>query len=129
MNKKIKKNIMIVENDMIIASCIEKTLSRNGYFINSIVSNGEDAVLQIKKNKPDLIIMDIILDGKIDGIQTVCKIQSIDKIPIIYLSANTDNKTRARANKTNLYDYIVKPFSNESLLNSITSVFNACNDN
>ena len=107
MNNKIKKNIMIVEDDMIIASCIKKTLTRNGYYINSIVSNGEDAVLQIKKNKPDLIIMDIILDGKIDGIQTVYKIQSIDNIPVIYLSANTDNKTRARANQTNFYYYIV----------------------
>ena len=129
MNNKIKKNIMIVEDDMIIASCIKKTLTRNGYYINSIVSNGEDAVLQIKKNKPDLILMDIILDGKIDGIQTVYKIQSIDKIPIIYLSANTDNKTRVRANQTNLCDYIVKPFSNELLLKSITTAFKTCDGN
>ena len=74
--------IMIVEDESIIAEDIRMSLINNGYVVSSVVSMGEKAIEMVKEDKPDLILMDIMLAGKMDGIQTAGMIQTIFNIPV-----------------------------------------------
>jgi len=79
--------IFIVEDEMIIAANISLQLSNLGYEVTGIAVRGEEAMLHIKENKPDIVLMDIQLKGNLDGIETVQLIQKEYEIPIIYLTA------------------------------------------
>ena len=117
-----KTRILIVEDDMIIAANISLQLSNAGYEITGVVPRGEEAVLHAKANKPDIILMDINLRGALDGIATASKIQETHNVPIIYLTANSDEPTFFRAKTTHPYAFISKPFSNLDLQRTIALV-------
>ena len=87
MTKKIK--ILIVEDEMIIAANISLQLTTLGYEVTGIIPRGEDALLHIEDNQPDILILDINLKGKLDGIETAEAMQKTHSIPVIYLTANT----------------------------------------
>jgi len=116
-----KANILIVEDEFVIANDIASTLRKNGYNIIGIANNKESAFQIIEANKPDLILMDIMLNDKdkVDGIDLAKKISKDNSIPIIYLTAYTDEKTLERAKYTNPYGYILKPFEDKELFNNI----------
>lgn len=116
-----KAKILIVEDEFIIANDISKTLEKNDYDIVGIAHNKEKALDIIKSNKPDLVLMDIMLNDKdkIDGIALAESISKITSVPIIYLTAYTDEKTLERAKYTNPYGYILKPFEDKELCNNI----------
>ena len=111
--------ILIVEDEMIIAANISLQLTVLGYEVTGIISKGEDAVSHIRQNSPDMVIMDIQLKGKIDGIDTAMQIKREFDIPIIYLTANVDNEHFKRAKSTNPSAFISKPFKKLDLQHAI----------
>jgi len=111
--------IFIVEDEMIIAANISLQLSNLGYEVTGIAVRGEEAMLHIKENKPDIILMDIQLKGNLDGIETVQLIQKEYEIPIIYLTASVDNVHFNRAKATKPYAFISKPFKKLDLQRAI----------
>lgn len=110
-----KKLILVVEDEIITAMDIQKRLINLGYNVPVTVCSGEEAIIKVKENKPDLVLMDINLNGKIDGIEAASQIHSFSDIPIIYLTAYSDEATLERAKITEPYAYIVKPFKDREL--------------
>ncbi|RPA68680.1 DNA-binding response regulator [Cyclobacteriaceae bacterium YHN15] len=117
-----KTRILIVEDDMIIASNISLQLSKLGYEVTGIESRGEEAINHAKENRPDIILMDINLKGKIDGIETATAIQKENDIPLIYLTANADEVSFQKAKETHPYAFISKPFNKINLERTIALV-------
>lgn len=117
MNSPVK--ILIVEDEMIIGANISLQLSKLGYDVTGIVSRGEEAMAHVKQNRPDIVLMDIQLKGELDGIDTVIKMHQEVDIPVIYLTANTDDEHFERAKSTNPYAFISKPFKKLDLQHAI----------
>jgi len=112
-------SILIVEDEAIIASVISGALKKFGYEVADILNSGEAAVATALQKKPDLILMDIRLQGELDGIAAAEQIQKQMDIPIIYLTAYADETTLERAKKTRPYGYIPKPFQEIELKTTI----------
>lgn len=111
--------ILIVEDEMIIAANLAMQLENIGYEILGIIPRGEDAINAIKTDKPDLVLMDINLKGELDGIETAIRMQLEGPMPIIYLTANTDDAHFARAKSTNPFAFLSKPFKKLDLKHAI----------
>jgi len=107
--------VLIVEDEGIAALDIQNRLKRLGYTASDIVPSGEEAVKIASETSPDLVLMDIMLSGKIDGVTAAEQIHSSLDIPIIYLTAYADEATLQRAKITEPYGYIVKPFKEKDL--------------
>lgn len=105
-----KKKILIVEDEAIIARGLKLCLEDCGYKIVKTVSTGEDAIESAEKDKPDLILMDIRLRGSMDGYETVNKIRLYSNIPVIYSTGGDQHQIDEKAKGTKPYDYIIKPF-------------------
>jgi PAS domain S-box-containing protein len=106
---------MIVEDERITALALSNTLSRLGYEIAGAHSSGEAALRHIAERPPDLVLMDIHLEGAIDGIETAARIPPSLMIPVVYLSAFADGPVLQRARATKPYGYVVKPASEREL--------------
>ena len=89
--------ILIVEDEMIIGANISLQLSKLGYEVTGIVSRGEEAISHVRHSPPDIVLMDIQLKGAMDGIETVNQMHREIKMPIIYLTANTDEENFERS--------------------------------
>ena len=111
--------ILIVEDEMIIGANISLQLSKLGYDVTGIESRGEAAISHIKQNRPDIVLMDIQLKGELDGIDTMIKVQQEIDMPVIYLTANTDDENFERAKSTKPYAFISKPFKKRDLQHAI----------
>ncbi|QBN17975.1 response regulator [Flavobacterium nackdongense] len=111
--------ILIVEDEMIIAANISLQLTHLGYEVTGIVPRAEEVLQQISKQIPDIILMDINLKGDLDGIEVVHLIQKEYKIPIIYLTANSNEAHFNRAKETNPYAFVSKPFKKLDLQRAI----------
>lgn len=109
------KRILIVEDEGIVVLHIKKALENLNYDICGIASSGDDAITKAMKNRPDLVLMDIMLKGLIDGIDAAEKIRAIFGIPVIFLTAHADEMTLQRAKVTEPYGYILKPFRERDL--------------
>jgi PAS domain S-box-containing protein len=107
--------VMIVEDERIVAEDIRRSLENIGYGISSIVSSGEKAIDEAKEKSPDLVLMDIVLKGKIDGIEAAGKIRSRFNIPVVYLTAYSDDIILERTKITEPFGYIIKPFNEREL--------------
>lgn len=103
-------NILVVEDESIVAKDIQVCLRKLGYEVIGICSSGEKAVETALNEKPDLVMMDIMLKGEISGVQAAAAIRKELDIPIIFLTAYTDRDTVDRAKETEPYGYIIKPF-------------------
>lgn len=115
-----RPQILILEDDMIIASDISLNLSKMGYEVVDIVPSGEEAIAQVRNNTIDIMLVDINLKGELDGIQTVQEIQqSHENIGIIFLTANSDRFTYDRAKTTRPHAFISKPFKRLDLERAI----------
>jgi len=112
-------NIMIVEDERIVALDIKSSLGNLGYTILAIVSSGETALKKIAENQPDLVLMDINLKGEMDGVETAEKVRANFNIPVIYLTAYADKNTLQRAKVTEPFGYMLKPFEEKELNISI----------
>lgn len=113
------KKILVVEDEMIVAMAIKKSLKNLGYDIVGHSTGGEDAVLKAGELKPDLILMDIRLKGEMDGIDAAERIKSLYEIPVIFLTAHSDLDTMQRAIKAEPAGYLVKPFNERELHTNI----------
>ncbi len=111
--------ILIVEDEMIIAADISMMLEAFGYEITGITPRGEDALKSIAITLPDLVLMDIALKGALDGVETARFIVERHQIPVIFLTANADDATFARAKTTRPYAFISKPFQPSDLQRAI----------
>jgi two-component system, LytTR family, response regulator LytT len=114
-----KLKIGIVEDEMIIASNIANTLEVIGYEVTNIASSYMEALEMLDKEKPDLVLLDINIKGKKDGIDIAWKIREDYDIPFIFLTANADTATLERAKLTEPPAYLVKPFTKDDLYTSI----------
>ena len=114
-----KANILIVEDESIVAQDLQFILEDLGYGIPAIANTGEAAIAKVEKYHPDLILMDIRIIGELDGIQTAQIIAERFDLPIIYLTAHADEETLARAKVTAPYGYIIKPFVESELHTTI----------
>jgi DNA-binding LytR/AlgR family response regulator len=114
-----KVKILVVEDEMIIAAKISMQLTSLGYEVTGILPRGEEAILNMAENKPDIVLLDINLKGKIDGIETAVQMQQRHNIPIIYLTANSDEATFNRAKHTKPAAFISKPFKQLDLQRAI----------
>ncbi len=114
-----RTKILVVEDEGIVARDIKGTLQNLGYKVSDTVSSGKKAIEKTEEYQPDLILMDIKLQGKMDGIETAHRIHARYDIPIIYLTAYSDEKMLKRAKITDPFGYILKPFSDRELHSSI----------
>lgn len=110
-----KKRIMVVEDEGITAMRIKSSLDQMGYDVTSTVYSGEEAVIKAKEDMPDLVMMDIVLAGKMDGIEAAGQLRSLFNIPIVYLTAHSDGKMLKRIKDTEPFGYINKPFDEGEL--------------
>jgi class 3 adenylate cyclase len=117
MDEKIK--ILIAEDENIIAKDISNTLERLGYQVLGSVRTGDEVIEKCKELNPDLVLMDIILEGKMTGIEAAEIIMNTFTMPVIYLTALADNETLQRAKITEPFGYILKPFDERTLHSSI----------
>jgi PAS domain S-box-containing protein len=111
--------ILVVEDDAVEAMDIQKSLELLGYTVQESAYSGEEVLEKLLKFKPDLILMDIVLSGDIDGIETAEIIKKKYNIPIIYLTAHSEENTVERAKLTEPYAYLIKPFDSDELKRSI----------
>ncbi|WP_354634912.1 ATP-binding protein [Planktothricoides raciborskii] len=120
----INSKILVVEDEMLVAEDIAGRLRRLGYEVTDIVESGEEAILSVLNNPPDLVLMDIVLAGDMDGIETAETIRQHKQIPIVYLTAYGDKKTLNRSKTTDPYGYVVKPFDEQQLNTTIEIALN-----
>jgi CheY-like chemotaxis protein len=114
-----KTTILIVEDEAIVAADLAAKLRQLGYEVAGIVSKGEEAVVLADSLRPDLVLMDIQLEGHTDGIEAAEAISSQLDLPIIYLTAHSDAATLARAKLSGPFGFILKPFEERELATNI----------
>jgi PAS domain S-box-containing protein len=111
-----EKRVLVVEDDRIIANLIGLMLTRKGHVVVDSVITGEEAIARALYNAPDLVLMDIHLKGTIDGIYAARQIYSAFNIPVIFLTAVTDDDIVERAKKAEPFGFIAKPFTERNLI-------------
>ncbi len=112
-------SIMVVEDELIISKDIVRILHQEGYDVVAAASSGKEAIERALVFKPDLILMDIKLNGEIDGIQAADEICWRIDVPVIYLSALSDVQTRQRAKNTHVFGFVLKPIEPRELIVSV----------
>lgn len=113
------RKIMIVEDEAIVAMQLEESLKQLGYEVVGVASRGNDAIRIAKDTWPDLILMDIRLEGSMDGIETAENINMFYNIPVIFLTAYSDDTTISRVVRTSSYGFMTKPFNERTLYSNI----------
>ena len=107
--------VLLVEDDNIIAKIAEWRLKNLGYSLCGRATTGAEAMEMVIKNKPDIVLMDINIQGDIDGIETAKMIKKGFAIPVVYVTSHSDGPTLDRAKETNPDGFIVKPFEDNDL--------------
>ena len=120
----VNEKILIVEDEELIGQDIKFLLEDLGYQVPAIVPSGEEAIYFAGETQADLVLMDIMLEGKIDGIEAAEHINNHFGIPIIYLTAYRNEEIMKRAKQTEPYAYIIKPFEERELRNNVEIVLN-----
>ena len=111
--------ILVVEDEMIIAAKISMHLTNLGYEVTGILPRGEEALMSVEENRPDIVLMDIRLKGDLSGIETAIQIQKIADIPVIFLTANVDEGTFNKAKLAKPYAFLSKPYKQLDLQRAI----------
>jgi len=118
-----KIKVLVVEDSALIAEDIAMKLRKHHFDVVGICDTGEEALEYLKKNEPDLALLDIRLAGALDGISTAYIIQNTYALPIIYLSDLSDAQTLHRAKQTRPANYLTKPFNEADLVRAIDLAF------
>jgi DNA-binding NarL/FixJ family response regulator len=117
-----KRRILIVEDEAVTSVMLEKTLKELGYEVVGSAFDGEEAIELAREKQPDIVLMDIRLQGEMDGIETAKRIYQQYRIPIIYLTAHSDENTIRRAVESGPFGYLIKPFKERELYSNIEMV-------
>src|SRR5262249_46390491 len=112
-------NIMLVEDERIVAKSLQHELTTMGYNVPAVASSGEEALRKIEETWPDLVLMDIVLKGDMDGVDVSEEIRDRYDIPVVYLTAYADDATLRRAKITEPYGYLLKPYEEKELHTTI----------
>jgi len=110
-----QSSILLVEDNVIVAFDMQQRLEQLGYKVQGIITSGEEAIVSVSRQTPSLILMDIFLDGRIDGIEAAQAILKNTQIPIIFLTGHDDEETLNRAKITETFGYIIKPAKSRDL--------------
>jgi CheY-like chemotaxis protein len=111
--------IVIVEDEGIVVMALKERLRSLGYQVAAVADSGHEAIQKVDDTRPDLVLMDIRLQGKIDGIQAAAEIRARFGTPVVYLSALTDDDTVEQAMAASTYGYIRKPYGHDELRTAI----------
>ncbi len=111
----LKPGILIVEDEPIVARDIRAILEEMEYGITGVVTSGEQAIIHIRERRPDIVLMDLMLAGEIDGIATANEIRKSHNLPVVFLTALADEETIQKAKLTEPYGYVLKPFNERDL--------------
>lgn len=107
--------VLVVEDEVIVAQDIAGRLKKLGYIVTATVASGEEAIEKAIENRPDIVLMDIVLKGEMDGVAAAQQIRTKINVPTVFLTAYADEKTLERAKITNPFGYIIKPFQQQDL--------------
>ncbi len=107
--------VLVVEDEVIVAQDIAGRLKKLGYIVTATVASGEEAIEKSAENRPDIVLMDIVLKGEMDGVAAAQQIRTKINVPTVFLTAYADEKTLERAKITNPFGYIIKPFQQQDL--------------
>ncbi|MBN1533613.1 MAG: PAS domain S-box protein [Spirochaetes bacterium] len=113
------ESVLIVDDEVIIAEFIRQVLTMKGYEVAGTAMSGEEALRLVEKTRPDLILMDIVLEGPMTGIDTVEEIRKRHDIPVVYLTGNPQEQNLQRVKETVPYGYILKPVERGELLTAV----------
>ncbi len=116
--------IMIVEDECIVSEDIRILLSGNGYDIVAVAEFAEDAIILARKEEPDLVLMDIKLAGKMNGIEAASLIKEKQDIPVIFMTGNADDYTYQGIQSIENSGYLLKPFETDQLFDTIKYALN-----
>ncbi|MCK5504067.1 MAG: response regulator [Thermodesulfovibrionia bacterium] len=114
-----KARILIVEDEGIVGLDLQRMLQNAGYYACEVVASGEKAIQKADADRPDLVLMDIFLQGELNGIEAAGQIRTRFNIPVIFITASTDKKLQEKALTTEPFGYITKPFMEENVLKVI----------
>ena len=118
------KKIMIVEDEYIIAMSYMFALKKYGFDVSRIIDTGEEAISAFVSLNPDIILMDIKLKGPLDGIETARQILELRKLPIIFMTGNSDIETKEKALELGSVEYMYKPIDMMKLVAKIKEITN-----
>jgi CheY-like chemotaxis protein len=119
----VQLQVLITEDDVTTATMIKRYLEEEGHSVMAVCKSGEDAIRFTAMSEPDVLLMDIYLEGEIDGICAAKLITERLKVPVIFLTSHDDSDTRERAQEVNPYRYIVKPVSREDVNRAVMDGF------
>jgi CheY-like chemotaxis protein len=111
--------ILIVEDERLIAYDLQWRVTRLGYPVVALAASGPEAIQQALAHRPDLVLMDIRLQGRMDGIEAATVLRTLLDLPVVYLSASVDALTLARADATHPAGFLHKPLSDEDLQHTL----------
>ena len=117
------KSVLIVEDDLILNLLYESYFERLGFETEGELVYGKTAIEMTKKIEPDLIVMDISLEGELDGIEAMTEIRKFSDVPVVYITGNSDPMHVKRAKETDYLDYLTKPIEFEDLKKSLEENF------
>ena len=110
-----KPKILVVEDEVIIALDLQKILKKMDYDVPAIANSGIRAIKEAKKHRPDLVLMDIKLQGDVDGIETANELRTRFNIPVIFITAYAEDDMTEQVKPAEPYGYLVKPFNEKEL--------------
>jgi diguanylate cyclase (GGDEF)-like protein/PAS domain S-box-containing protein len=108
-------SILVVEDERIVALDLAQRLVEMGYRVLRTVARGEDAIRAVETLRPDLVLMDINIEGGIDGIEAACLIRDASRTPVVFMTAYAEDETLARAQACRPYGYLIKPYDTREL--------------
>ena len=114
-----KANVLIVEDNRIVAEDTRITLKKLGFGVSGIVPSGEESLKKVEAEPPDLVLMDIKLEGRMDGIEAAEQIRSRFNIPVVYATSYADEDVLERAKTSEPFGYVIKPFEDRELNSTI----------
>lgn len=114
-----KPKILIVEDEVIIALDIQARLTRLGYEVCGMAHSADEAIQQAARTRPDVVLMDINLNSEASGIQAAAILRARFGIPVVYVTGQSDEATRRKAEATGPVEYVVKPLTKEQLRSAI----------
>lgn len=122
--------VLLVEDDLLTAKSIELILREYGFEVLATLKNADTILEQVTSLKPDIVLMDVILQGQVDGVTAAENLRKVLDIPVIFISGSADRHTLTRIKSVQRTDFLAKPFSSANLLKKINTIFgDLLNDN